>query len=132
LTLHDWIDTVFPYVNKNENLAHTAIAKHFATLPDGALKFDATTLGRKLDMRQELEARALSFPGALSSKKPRIVTRPDVELGLKLWFQGMMVKGNHVSGEMLKNKREHLEVGLGVPKNKRLLGDGWLGPFLKA
>jgi hypothetical protein len=43
----------------------------------------------------------------------------------------MMVKGDHVSGEMLKNKRERLEVGLGVPENKRLLGDGWLGPFLK-
>jgi hypothetical protein len=44
----------------------------------------------------------------------------------------MMAKGNHVSGKMLKNKREHLEVGLGVPKNERLLGDGWLRPFLKA
>jgi hypothetical protein len=57
LTLHNWIDTVFPYVNKNKNLAHTAIAKHFATLPDGALKFNATTWGRKLDMHQELKAR---------------------------------------------------------------------------
>jgi hypothetical protein len=30
----------------------------------------------------------------------------------------MMAKGNHVSGKMLKNKWERLEVGLGVPKNK--------------
>jgi hypothetical protein len=74
LTLHDWINTVFPCVDQNKNLAHTAIAKHFTKLPDGALKFNATTLGQELNMHQELKAHALSFPGAHSSKRPQIVT----------------------------------------------------------
>jgi hypothetical protein len=132
LTLHDWLDTVFPYVDANPDTAHTKIATHFATLPNGALKFDATTLGRKLDMQAQLEARAASFPGTLSSKRPRVVTRPDVELRLKLWFESMMARGEHVSGEMLKSKRHRLEVGLEVPEDERLSGDGWVAPFLRA
>jgi hypothetical protein len=68
LTLHDWLNTVFPYVDTNLDTAHTKIVAHFATLPDGALKFDTMTLGRKLDMPAQLEARVASFPGVLSLK----------------------------------------------------------------
>jgi hypothetical protein len=39
----------------------------------------------------------------------------------------MMARGEHVSGEILKSKWHHLQVGLEVPKDKRLSGDGWGG-----
>jgi hypothetical protein len=44
-------------------------------------------------------------PNALSSKRPRIVTRPDVDRALFLWIKQMEEKGEHVNGPMLKEKR---------------------------
>ncbi|OJA10065.1 hypothetical protein AZE42_10564 [Rhizopogon vesiculosus] len=107
LTLNDWL-TVFAYID-----AHPAISQ--------------------CDIeRSTLEARINDNPNALSSKRPRTVTRPDVGRALFLWVKQMEEKGEHVNGPMLKEKRRKFEELLEVPEDERLSGDGWLTPFCKA
>ena len=48
-------------------------------------------------MRSQLKERVHSITNALSSKRPRVVTHPDVEKALVLWFQGMEKKGKTVT-----------------------------------
>src|SRR5258706_1530461 len=55
------------------------VVKYFATRPEHALLFTQSTLSRKLQQRSEMEAHVDSHPSALSSKRPQIVTSPDVE-----------------------------------------------------
>jgi copper oxidase (laccase) domain-containing protein len=81
------------------------IVNHFKSLQSGALIFTQSTLSRKLKERLTLEARIKDNPNALSSKRPRIVTRPDVDRALFLWIKQMEEKGEHVNGPMLKEKR---------------------------
>ena len=86
LTLHDWM-TVLRFVDEHPSMSQQAIVKHFKTRAEGALIFTQATLSRKLkpQMRAELEARVSETPNALSSKRPHVVTRPDVEKALFLW-----------------------------------------------
>ena len=131
LTLHDWI-TVFNYIDEHQNASQDAIVKHFKTRVEGALIFDQSTLSRNLKRRKEMEARVHENPNALSSKRPRIVTRPDVEKALFLWFKHMEEKGETVSGPMLVTKRTRFEEKFNVPQEERLGGDGWVASFCKA
>jgi hypothetical protein len=85
-----------------------------------------------LRKRPELEAHASSFANALSSKKPRAVVRPDVDLSMKIWFDGMMERGEIVSGPMLTEKRRRFEDLHDVPEDEQMKGSGWVAPFLKA
>ncbi|KIO01469.1 hypothetical protein M404DRAFT_150241 [Pisolithus tinctorius Marx 270] len=78
LTLSDWL-TVFAYIDAHPALLQNCVVKHFQTLKSGALNFTQATLSHKLCNRVALEAHANDNPNALSSKRPRIVTRPDVE-----------------------------------------------------
>jgi hypothetical protein len=78
LTLHDWM-TVFAFIDLHKDLQQAAVVEHFRTKKDGALLFTQSTLSRKIKMRAELEARVDSNPNALSGKRERVVTRPDVE-----------------------------------------------------
>jgi len=69
----------------------------------------------------------------LSSKRARIVTRPDVERALVLWVRHMLeTKKETVSGPMLREKRKRFEDLLGVPDDERLSGEGWVAPFCAA
>jgi hypothetical protein len=104
LTLRDWM-TVFAYIDSHHGIGQEQVVKHFATKQHDALHFTQPTLSRKVKMRAELEARAQSYPNALSTKRARIVTRPNVERALVLWFQPMAAKRETVSGPMLKEKR---------------------------
>jgi len=108
------------------------IVNHFKSLQSGALIFTQSTLSRKLKERLTLEARIKDNPNALSSKRPRIVTRPDVDRALFLWIKQMEEKGEHVNGPMLKEKRRRFEELFEVPEEEQLSGDGWLAPFCKA
>jgi hypothetical protein len=104
LTLHDWM-TVFAYVNtlpKGFNQAD--VVNHFASLPTGALVFAQSTLSRKLKAREELERWVMSNPNALSSKRPCIVTQPEVDHALALWVRHMGEKGKLVNSAMLQTK----------------------------
>ncbi|KAJ7889326.1 hypothetical protein B0H14DRAFT_3711070, partial [Mycena olivaceomarginata] len=85
LTLYDWMN-VLAFVDDHPGMSQDAITAHFKTLHTGALVFSQETLSRKLKMRSKLEAHVNSNPTALSSKRERTVTRPDVERGLVLWM----------------------------------------------
>ena len=130
LTLSDWM-TVYAYVDSHPDLTQTDIVWHFSSLPTGALIFDQSTLSRKLRNRPQMEARVNSNPIALSSKRPRMVTRPDVERALYLWVQHMENKGEALTGPMLREKRARFEEEFKVPEEERLKGEGWLHSFCK-
>ena len=97
LTLHDWM-TVYSYVDSLPRpINQGRVVRYFATRPQGALLFSQATLSRKLQQRTEMEARVESIPNALSSKRPCVVTRPDVDCALALWVQEMNRKGEVVN-----------------------------------
>ena len=108
------------------------IVSYFKTKADGALQFTQSSLSQKIQQRKVLEERATSNPNALSSKHPRIVTRPDVECALILWVRHMEEAKETVTGPMLRSKREKIEELLSVPEEERIRGDGWITPFCKA
>ncbi|KAJ3559043.1 hypothetical protein NP233_g11363 [Leucocoprinus birnbaumii] len=128
LTLHDWM-TVFAFVDEHPDMTQQEVANHFGSLHDGALLFTQETLSRKLKQRPELTKRVDETPNALSSKRPHVVTRPDVERALFLWVKHMEEKGEHVSGPMLVVKRQRFEEQFGVPRDERLQSDSWVSSF---
>jgi hypothetical protein len=131
LTLNDWL-IVFAYVDAHPLTPQSDVVTHFKTLQSGALTFTQATLSRKLKERPDLEKRVGDNPNALSSKRPRVVTRPDVEKALFLWVRHMEQKGEQVNGPMLKEKRCRFEVLFNVPEDERLTGEGWIAPFCRA
>ena len=85
LTLFDWM-TVYTYVDTlPQPINQGDVVKYFATRPQGALLFSQSTLSRKLRQRPAMEARVESIPNALSCKRPRVVTRPDVDRSI--WWR---------------------------------------------
>ncbi|KIO06484.1 hypothetical protein M404DRAFT_484565 [Pisolithus tinctorius Marx 270] len=130
LTLHDWM-TVFAYIDEHPSVSQEDVVQHFAALHTGALVFTQPTLSRKLKARTNLEQRIDDHPSALSSKRPRIVTRPDVEKALIIWVRAMGDKGEYVTGTMLREKRKSFEDLLGVPEEERLSSDGWVASFTR-
>ena len=130
LTLADWL-TVFKFMDAHPHLSQGQVVDHFSNCTNGALVFQQCTLSRKLAQRTELENRVNSHPNSLSSKRVRVVTRPDVERALILWVHHMESKGETVTGPMLREKRKRFEDLLKVPDAERC-GDGWLGPFCRA
>ncbi|KIK83360.1 hypothetical protein PAXRUDRAFT_14622 [Paxillus rubicundulus Ve08.2h10] len=78
-----------------------------------------------------MEAHIDDNPTALSSKRPRVVTSPAVELALIHWVQHMEAKGETATGPMLREKRRRFEGELQVPEKERLLSEGWLQSFCK-
>ena len=83
LTLFDWM-TVYAYVDTLPHpIKQVDVVNYFATRPEGLLIFtQSSTLSRKLRYRSEMEARVSLDANALSSKQPRVVTRPDVDRAL--------------------------------------------------
>lgn len=134
LTLHDWL-TVVEFFDSH-NLTQDEVVKHFATRTDGdgALIFTQSALSRHLSTRgrKEDQQKLLSTPTALSSKRVRVVTRPDVEKALWLWVKHMEEKSEHVTGPMLVAKRAKFEKEMDVPEAERMKSDGWIGKFCKA
>ncbi|KIJ27261.1 hypothetical protein M422DRAFT_89308, partial [Sphaerobolus stellatus SS14] len=114
LTLHDWM-TVFAYINVHPGIPQDQIIQHFKTHKTDALIFDQSTLSRKLPKRAKLEARVNEHPNALSSKRPRIVTSPEVECASYLWVKHMEEKGEVVNSPMLSEKRAIFEEQFSVP-----------------
>jgi hypothetical protein len=114
-------------------MSQQAVVKYFETKAEGPLIFTQATLSQKLkpNMRAELEARVSETPNALSSKRPHVVTRPDVEKALFLWVKHMEEKGESVNGPMLVAKRQKFEDSFNVPDNQRLHGESWVTPFCR-
>jgi hypothetical protein len=130
LTLHDWL-TVFVHMDNHPDQGQSATVAHFGSKAEGRLIFTQASLSRRLKERAILEVRAESNPTALSAKRPRVVTRPDVERALVLWIRHMEEKGETVNGPMLIAKRSRFEKELKVPEHEQLQGGGWLSSFLK-
>jgi hypothetical protein len=130
LTLHDWM-TVFAFIDTHPTLSQEAIVEHFKSKVNGALIFTQSTMSRKIKQRKDLEACVHSNPTALSSKRPCIVTHPDVERALVLWVRSMEEKQEMVNGSMLVEKRKCFEERFNVPKEECLLGEGWVASFCK-
>lgn len=133
LTLYDWLRVVAWY-DHNQPISQDETVKHFQNLQVDALIFTQSTLSRHLteNGRQHDQAKLASTPTALSSKRMRIVTRPDVEECLRLWVYHMEEKRETVTGPMLIEKRARFEDQLCVPENERLRSDGWIQKFLRA
>ena len=131
LTINDWL-TVFAFIDTHPSISQASVCNHFNSLTDGALEFNQATLSRKLKKREDLEAYATSFPNAVSTKRERIVTCPDVDRALYLWVKCMEAKSEIVTGNMLCTKRSFFEKELGVPEEAQLRGQGWLASFKKA
>jgi hypothetical protein len=130
LTLSDWI-TVYSFVDSHPTVSQTEIIEHFKSLKSGALNFTQSTLSHKLREHPKMEARINDNPNALSLKRPRIVTRPDVECALILWVKHMESRRETVTGPMLREKRKRFEDEFDVPENERLSGE-WLQSFCTA
>jgi hypothetical protein len=132
LTLADWL-RVYAYIDEHPWMTQQAVVNYFKTLHTGALVFTQETLSRNLkpDRCKEREVQATANPTALSSKRPRIVTRPDVERALVLWVHSMEDRGETVTGDMLIEKRRRFEDGFNVPEEERLKNGGWLASFQK-
>lgn len=132
LTLQDWL-TVFAFIDTHPLLSQDDIVQHFATKPDseGPLKFTQSTLSRKISERAKLESRVNSNPTALFSKRPRVVTRPDVEWALVIWLRSMEEKREAVTGAMLAEKRRRFEKEFDVPEKECLSGESWVQSFCK-
>ncbi|KAG2358632.1 hypothetical protein BDR07DRAFT_1337500, partial [Suillus spraguei] len=97
LTLNDWL-AVFAYIDTHPHQSQAEIVLHFEKEPTGALAFSQSALSRALKRQPELEARVNSNQNALSSKRPHVVTRPDVERALLTWVKHMEIKGDTVNG----------------------------------
>lgn len=96
------------------------VALYFSARPEGALIFGQTALSKKLKQRPELEARVASNPTALSGKRLRVTTCPDVERCLILWVNHMRQRGEVVNGHMLRVMRGKFVDDMQVPENERL------------
>ena len=78
--------TVYAYADTLPHpIKQVDVVNYFATRPEGPLIFTQSTLSRKLRHRPEIEARVSSNANALSSKQPRVVTRPDVDRAALFW-----------------------------------------------
>ncbi|KAF9220287.1 DDE-domain-containing protein [Gyrodon lividus] len=109
LTLTDWL-LVYAYIDAHPGVFQANIVEHFQTCHEGALIFNQSTLSCKLREHPKMEARANDNPNDLSSKRPWVVTRPDVEHALVLW-------------------RKRFEDKFQVPETERLLGESWVQSF---
>lgn len=134
LTLQDWLDVVDYYDQNYPNISQLQVVKHFASLSEGALFFSQGSLSRHLSSegRKEDQEKAAATSNALSSKRARIVTRPDVEKALIFWVKHMERKREQVTGPMLAAKRTTFEVTLNVPVDERMSSNGWISKFCKA
>lgn len=131
LTLYDWL-AVFDYCAKYPDLDQHQVTGYFKTRTEGPLLFSQSTLSRKLKQRDVLESRATLSVYALSTKRARVVTRPDIEAMLFDWIRHMNGKGEVYTGDMLMEKRFRYENLANVPEAQRLAGRGWMAGFKQA
>ncbi|KAK7025913.1 hypothetical protein R3P38DRAFT_2419837, partial [Favolaschia claudopus] len=108
LTYSDWVQ-VFDFADDNPALGQKDIVAHFASRPDkdgGKLLFTQSALSKKLKRKAELRAAVSADPSALSLKRARVVTCPEVDEALGLWARDMEEKRQTVTGPMLIEKRK--------------------------
>ncbi|KAG1760900.1 hypothetical protein EDD22DRAFT_780500, partial [Suillus occidentalis] len=100
LTLNHWL-MVFAYIDEHPDLPQDCIVQHFKTQKEGVLEFTQATLSQKFKDCAHLKQCIESYPGALSSKQPHVVTCPNVKEALVEWITSMEQKGESYTGVML-------------------------------
>lgn len=132
LTTGDWL-LVFSVVDEHPDWDQQEVVEYFSNRKEGILRFTQSTLSRRLkpEARAKVEEDAKKNPNALSAKRARVVTRPDVERALWIWQQGMESQNQPVTGHMLVEMRRRVEDKLGVPLEERMNGNGWVASFKK-
>ena len=130
LTNNDWLE-VYQWVDDHPHKTQAEVVNHFKSRPEGALLFDQGSLSRNLRKRTQREAEVEENPAALSSKRARIVTRPDVDQALWMWVKDRMSKSRTVSGPELSEKRKIFEEKFQVPEAERLSETGWQQAFYR-
>ncbi|KAL0056883.1 hypothetical protein AAF712_016500, partial [Marasmius tenuissimus] len=79
LTLSDWLE-VFDYMEAHPEIRRQQdVVDHFKNRASGALVFTQSALSKKLKVKDQLRSSARADPSALSRKRARVVTRPDVD-----------------------------------------------------
>ncbi|CAK5282842.1 unnamed protein product [Mycena citricolor] len=136
LTNWDWLQ-VIQYHDKDSGIKQKAVVEYFASRSNaegGKLSFTQGALSKHLNpvKKAALLALAAENSTALSLKRERVVTAPEVDRGLGLWVLNMEQKNRAVTGAMLIEQRKRLEVALNVPEERRLRGTGWVDSFKKA
>ncbi|CAK5279727.1 unnamed protein product [Mycena citricolor] len=136
LTNYDWLQ-VIQYAEKNPGTKQKAVMEFFASRSNaegGKLFFTQGALSKHLNPEKKaaLLKLAAENSAALSLKRERVVTSPEVDRGLGLWALDMEQKNRAVTGAMLIEQRKRLEIALNVPEERRLRGTGWLESFKKA
>jgi hypothetical protein len=125
---------VFDYMEEH-SLSQKQAAAYFATRSDkegGKLSFTQSALSKKLKRKEEICALVAADPNALSMKRARVFTCPEVDAALSLWARDMEEKRRTVTGAMLVEQRKRFEAALNIPEERRLTGTGWLDSFKKA
>ncbi|CAK5277221.1 unnamed protein product [Mycena citricolor] len=135
LTNYDWLQ-VIQYAEKNPGTKQKAVIEFFASRSNaegGKLFFTQGALSKHLNPEKKaaLLKLAAENSAALSLKRERVVTSPEVDRGLGLWALDMEQKNRAVTGAMLIEQRKRLEIALNVPEERRLRGTGWLESFKK-
>ncbi|KAF9220327.1 hypothetical protein BS17DRAFT_714965, partial [Gyrodon lividus] len=123
--------TVVAYFDHHQLISKDDVVKYFAQKNDSVLIFIQSSLSCHLSENGHKEDKRWleSNPTALSAKRARIVTRPDVAAALFKWVKHVEEKGKHVSGAMLMTKHETFEEALNVPKEERLRTGGWINNY---
>ncbi|KAJ3996943.1 hypothetical protein F5050DRAFT_1554194, partial [Lentinula boryana] len=120
LTLNDKLQ-ILVFIEQNPTLTQRRVVDYFATRPTGVLCLTQSQVSRIIRDQEKLKERANQNPTALSSKKARVVTRPDVDRALYLWVKHLNdEKGETASGPMLEAKRHTFEIAFNVPEEERL------------
>ncbi|KAL1715102.1 hypothetical protein EV715DRAFT_175250, partial [Schizophyllum commune] len=124
LALGDWL-TVFRFMDDHPDMKQGEVVAHFGSLKKGQLLFSQSALSKRHSQREAMEDEAQNGPAnALSAKRRRVVTQPQVDKGLYLWTKRMEAKGESFTGPMLAEKRKRLEELFNVPPEERLKGTG--------
>ncbi|CAK5273889.1 unnamed protein product [Mycena citricolor] len=136
LTQYDWLQVV-QHIDKNPGIKQKAVVDYFATrstAEGGRLLFTQGALSKHLkpDKKEALLKLAAENSAALSNKRERIVTSPEVDRALGFWVLDMEQKRRSVTGAMLIEQRKRFEEALKIPDDRRLRGTGWLDSFKKA
>ncbi|KAJ7468336.1 hypothetical protein B0H11DRAFT_1642053, partial [Mycena galericulata] len=111
----------------DHNLSQKQVVAYFATRPDiegGKLFFTQSALSKKLQKKAEIRSLVAEDTNALSMKRARVVTCPEVDAALALWARDMEQKKRTVTDPMLIEQRKRFEEALNIPEERRLTGTG--------
>ena len=130
LTFSNWLEMV-NYFDTHQPMTQQELVKYFATWPERVLVFTQSGLSHHLNAQGWVadQGRLASTPMVLSMKKLSVITWPDVDRALFLWYKHMEEKKECVTGPMLTAKWGRFQKEMGVPEAERMHSKGWIQKF---